>query len=886
MKVLEAPNSVMSRDKGDFSFNLPGKNEGDPFTIAGVQKPDYILVDKGVRGRKYGYSSKVPVEIVMVSRQQLERDKQHIEELSNERALRQYRQQMKELEQLRQEKRLTEEKYAANQRKLGEDFSRFTSLIDKMAETYALTDYENISDINYQIATAIENAELEKADSLIHSKGDYGRREEEARNLINTGRQAVAMAEKFFREGTEKINDLAQDYYYQHTIFLSNYQSDSAAYYLERRANLDPTNVGWLLSLANFLSEYLVDFERAERYARQALQVTVEKGEAEGTDAAYCLNDLAGIFNRAGKFDEALELYKRSADIRRKQFGDQSDELAKCYSNIGMTYRDKDMLDSARFYFEKALLIRQVAKDNECGSLASSYVDMGLIERREGHAHKALEYYYMALPLIRECGGEVSRPMVELCNSLGSANLDADSLDTAYEWYLKALDITRKLYGEDHPAVATVLDNIGGFLFDIRLYKKALEYHQQALNIREKWLGKHHPDVGHSYNNMGVCLYHLERAEEGYAYMQKALELDKLFFSERSSSVANDYNNMAVHLSRSGQTEQALESANKAIDIYTGIYGQQNVKVALVLANIADIYFEHKDYQLATEYYYKAIDMYKAVRGDHSSQLVRVYNNLSMLYNRQKDYQKQIDILWQAVEISRQVYGEESASMAKLYSNLAMAYLETKDFDNAKTYNRKAKAIKAKIHGADSYQAAVEDMMLANICEGTGEYDIAIQSLMDYLKIARPYKGEESQEVIVHLHMTYKLFGHLLGTAPTRQNQDWFQQFMADKSFVFSPDEGRLAANRGMKGDYTLLRYFDWTIDGDTTAYFQKTVDKARPLPNKRYVLMNPDGQIAVYEFDEPKVGVSFLLKYTDPEKKQQTVDSWRQWKLQHEEEK
>ena len=308
--VQEAPNSVLSSAQGSFSFSLPEKKEGDSYTVLGVQKTNYALVDRGIRSRKYAYSSKVPLEIVMVSRQQLEEEKRRIEDNNTARALREYNKQKDELEALRREKRISEETYAKRQLRLGANFDKYMSLIDKMAEMYALFDYKNISDLNRQIAEAIENAELEKAESLIQTKGDFDKREKLVKETMEMGRQQIAIGEKTVQEGVAQMNDLAEDYFRQHTILMSNYKFDEAAYYLERRAALDSTNTSWQLELANFVATFLSDYERAEKCANKALQIAAVKDGANGPTAAYCLNDMGNYACDAGKFDKALGVAK------------------------------------------------------------------------------------------------------------------------------------------------------------------------------------------------------------------------------------------------------------------------------------------------------------------------------------------------------------------------------------------------------------------------------------------------------------------------------------------------------------------------------------------------------------------------------------------------
>ena len=873
--VHEAPNSILSDAAGTFSFNLPGKKEGDAYTIRNVQKKDYTLIDKAVRGRKYGFSSKAPLEIVMVSRQQLEEDKQHIEEQAMEQAEKQYQQQCKELDRLREEKRLSDEEYANKQKKLGDDYEKFMRLAEQMAEVYALTDFKNISEINRQIHQAIENAELEKADSLIRSKGNYDEREKEAKLLLEMGQHEKAMGEKHIHEGTEKRNDLAQDYYNQHTICASKLDFSSAADYLERRAALDPTNALWLLDAANFISEKLSNFEKAEHLAQQALQIAIEHDGADSETTAYCMNDLANIQTLAGHFDKAMKSFCQSAEIRRHVFGEQSKELALSYSNMGTLFKHMDALDSAQVYYEKALHIHQLLSD-DCSGITECYVNLGKMEKIRGNHKGALEYYHKALPLLVNCEGETCYSMVELCNAFGSAYLDADSLDTSLSWYERALDITIKLYGKEHLDVSTCLANIGFFYSRINHHKEAYEYDLQAHELRIKALGENHPKIAASYNNLAADLYRLKKREEALSYMQKALELDKLFYSENSSAVANDYANIAVSLADAEQFDKALELNEKALQITTDIYGEQSKEAARIYANIADIYLSKKDLTKAIDYSLKSINILEATYGDKHSSLISAYNNLSGIYEAMGDYQKQTETLQDALQLSVKIYGEDNDATARQYSNLALACYNIKDCEKAISYSKKAKDIKDKIYGKGSLMAEMENALLGKFYEATGEHTLAIEAYSGLVSAFRSEYGDESKAVISYIVSIYNNFHSLLEKHPTPQNHKWFQQFMEDKCVVVVPAEGYAAAQKGLNEECPILHYFDWTIE-DTTASIFSVAEKVKPLPKS--IVVYKDGQPQAFDFEETTIGVLILIKFVDPAKKAAIVKAWKEQK-------
>ena len=71
-----------------------------------------------------------------------------------------------------EEQQLTEEQSRQELQNLQDKYEKYQSLIDGMADRYARTDYDHLDSIDREINICIENGELEKADSLIHTVFD------------------------------------------------------------------------------------------------------------------------------------------------------------------------------------------------------------------------------------------------------------------------------------------------------------------------------------------------------------------------------------------------------------------------------------------------------------------------------------------------------------------------------------------------------------------------------------------------------------------------------------------------------------------------------------------------------------------------------------------
>lgn len=80
-------NDVMSGDDGRFSMHLRQQlEEGDYFLFSRVFKKGYEPIDKDILKRRFVYSQTVPIEIVLISSEQLMKTKADIEEKARKKA--------------------------------------------------------------------------------------------------------------------------------------------------------------------------------------------------------------------------------------------------------------------------------------------------------------------------------------------------------------------------------------------------------------------------------------------------------------------------------------------------------------------------------------------------------------------------------------------------------------------------------------------------------------------------------------------------------------------------------------------------------------------------------------------------------------------------------
>lgn len=218
IRVRGEVNAVVTRETGEFHLPMVGKKEGDAIVLVSVQKSGYELKDRGLIGRSQVFSTKVPLEILMVDLKQLETDKRRIENNAYRVAETNYKKKVRVLEQQRDEGAITTETYRTELSDLQQKYENYMSLIGDMADRYARTDYDQLDSLDREINLCIEEGELDKADSLIHTVFDPETVLERNRAAKEEIRQRIEFAQSVIDKATSDKEAILRDMEYARRV--------------------------------------------------------------------------------------------------------------------------------------------------------------------------------------------------------------------------------------------------------------------------------------------------------------------------------------------------------------------------------------------------------------------------------------------------------------------------------------------------------------------------------------------------------------------------------------------------------------------------------------------------------------------------------------------
>ena len=207
------------------------------------------------------------------------------------------------------------------------------------------------------------------------------------------------------------------------------------------------------------LAEGRIDYGKAERYYRQAVQFQ--------PDNPRYLNTLGSLQGILGRYQEAQPHLERALDIREKSLAKEPLDAATSLNNLALLYKTQGMYSDAEPLYRRALAIREKSLGPENPEVANSINNLALLYKAQGK-------FSQAEPLLQ-----------------------------------RALVVVEKVEGNEHPHAAICLNNLAELYRSQGKYSEAEPLQRRALAIREKILGPEHPHVANSLNNLAL-LYEVQ----------------------------------------------------------------------------------------------------------------------------------------------------------------------------------------------------------------------------------------------------------------------------------------------------------------------------------------------------------------------------------------
>lgn len=567
IRIRGAHNEVLSKKDGTFSFQLTGKKPGDAYQFQRIQKQGYELKESGTIGKIYAYSTVVPVVIVMKSVKESQEERQRITEAIEKKVAENYQSQLAGLEQQKSSGKVKLEDYRKRIQELNNSFENIEGIIDGLAEHYAFTDYDYLTDQEREINHCIENGELEKAEALLKSFFDPIEALKSNNELLKKGQKLMAEAKEMQTRNLKQQERDANYYYHLYTISLARFDNKEACFCIESRAQLDSTNVRWQMDAGDFIASFYSDYKKALSYYHTALRNCLNDA-----DKIECLGSIASISGIMGDYTKATTYNNNAKELASSAFGteypklgslyitegviltSQGDylaakdkmekgikileqlgsewqkELATAYAHLGAVFLYIDNNQKAQIYYEKALEVRKEVYKADAPEIGRSYSHLGLVSLKTGKSQEAMDYFQNALKIFKKRYGEKHHSIANIYFQISQMYLNSSNYIYAIDYGQKALDVYINLFGDNHSDVGMCYLNMGKCWAYRKDYSKAMDYYEKAIKVFVETVGKNHPNVAYALTGLGDMAIELQEYESGLLFYENSLQIYKTVY--------------------------------------------------------------------------------------------------------------------------------------------------------------------------------------------------------------------------------------------------------------------------------------------------------------------------------------------------------------------
>ncbi len=574
---------------GNFKLTFRGKSLGDLIVYEEIYKKGYEIVN--IKELQTAKLSKQKLKIILCKAGLIAQKQVEYYNISVKAITAGHERQIKELKKQLDASKIAEEQFVMQQRKLMEEKEAAIKYANELAEQFARTNFDDVSDLYKRAFEQFQLGNIDKAIEIMNEKDLISA----ANALINDKQTTDSL--KTLLAVREQDNLLHRDTLMQTIqlkveLLVMQLEYEKADTLYQQLWLLDTTHVENTFNYANYLRNRK-QYEIALMFCDKLLRMEIE----DWRRGSVC-NFKGTIYHETGRFSNALVTYTEFFNLYKELHKQNkynyfyTENLAISYQNLGNIYKAQgDFVKALEFYTFFNQLGKELSESNpKCermkNSLAISYEKLGGIYESQGNFVMAMKYYTLDIDLTKELyktnpkSESLKNGLAISYSKIGRIYELQDDLVNALEYYALDVNLTKELY-ESNPkseslkyGLAISYQNLGSIYKSQGNLVKSLECHTHQLALFKE-LYEANPKNESLKNGLAISYSKLGAISELQGDLVKALEyytLDaglakQLYeFNPKSESLKNS---LAISYSKLGGIYESQGNFVKALEYYT-----------------------------------------------------------------------------------------------------------------------------------------------------------------------------------------------------------------------------------------------------------------------------------------------------------------------------
>jgi CHAT domain-containing protein/tetratricopeptide (TPR) repeat protein len=363
----------------------------------------------------------------------------------------------------------------------------------------------------------------------------------------------------------------------------------------------------------NDLAMLLRDVRRMDEARARAEHAAAVRERVLGTHTlpfAESLNTLATVYGMAGDYVAAVSQFERAVNIHeeRSSRDRESEEYGTLCINLAGTYQRLGKYDSAESAFRKGLDALRVKPGINHPAFAASELAYASLETDLGHYVEAEQLYDEGGRLVERELGDQHPVYATLLNNRGLFYQSIGNVAAAEADYRRSLELKRKLYGPNSALAASTLRNLAQATYTIdrrrgeQLFAEAVAAYGRLPNA---------PPFDFASVLIGLARAQRDRGAvaEARATVERALDVSRAGVGERHPLYAAAVRELGLTLAAAGDSDLAEQRLHEALAIAEQVHGPQHPDVAAFLDALGDFYVARRDFAGAQPLFARSLDI-------------------------------------------------------------------------------------------------------------------------------------------------------------------------------------------------------------------------------------------------------------------------------------
>lgn len=287
------------------------------------------------------------------------------------------------------------------------------------------------------------------------------------------------------------------------------------------------------LSTLGLIYAYMGNFDKAESFTLEALEM---REDALGTESpAYLasLNNRAVLYKDQGKFNEAEEELKKVIDLTRDIHGKESVYYAIALNNMAMLYQEVGRYEEAEELMNSAIEISEKQQSKRSRNQERFLTNLAILQQYSGQYDAAENTYLKVKNLQERFFKDKNNPeLAHTLTNMASLYMNTEEYDKIEPLLKQAVDIYAKKFGEESFVYASARSYLGNFYRGQGRLDEAENILKESLKIRENTLGKDHPDYNESVEDLAVLYWKKKDYDKAEGYFVESLDRSLEFISK------------------------------------------------------------------------------------------------------------------------------------------------------------------------------------------------------------------------------------------------------------------------------------------------------------------------------------------------------------------